>query len=336
MGIAKENFEEHIIKYYLNKCDVYNLKIKNVISETHYEAIKKYIEQNTDIFSVFHYQTTSLFAIKDGISYWLVCEIYSKRYAIINSNKEVILPFNYYKTISTTENKEYIICNEKLLFDFNGNLIKGNLINNNKYNKFTDKKAATIRETIKNTTSHKCYPLKCLIKYYDKDINKLATDIKKLENSNIPHSIFDYNGSKFFTDGDVKKYFALKEKDRNKWGLINIDGKLLSPFVYDDLGGFVVGEGSFIYMGVLDKEGFKIGLLDSLGNVVVKPISECTVIFSEELAIIAKNKKFGYVDKTGNIVIPTIYGSASDFKYGKATVKLNNETFCINRKGERL
>lgn len=159
---------------------------------------------------------------------------------------------------------------------------------------------------------------------------------KKLENSNISHSIFDYNGSKFFTDGGDKKYYALKEKKSNKWGLVNAEGKLLTPFVYDDLGGFVVGEGSFIYMGVVGNYGYRMGLLDCSGNVVVEPISESTVIFSDGFAVIEQNGKFGYVDMSGNVVIPVIYDSAVDFRYGKAKVKLNNETFCINKKGERI
>ena len=117
---------------------------------------------------------------------------------------------------------------------------------------------------------------------------------------------------------------------------MNIVGKLLTPFVYDDLGGFVDGEGSCIYMGILSNEGYRMGLLDSFGNVIVQPISECTVIFSNELAVIKQNGKFGYVNVKGNIVIPVIYNSATDFKYGKAFVKLNNEAFYINKKGEKL
>ena len=31
---------------------------------------------------------------------------------------------------------------------------------------------------------------------------------KKLENPNISHSIFDYNGSKVFTDNEGKKFVA--------------------------------------------------------------------------------------------------------------------------------
>lgn len=336
MGINKGNFEETITKYYLSKGDEYSLRIKNALSEIHHENIKKIIEQNTDIFSVFHYETTSLFAIKKNISYWLVREIYSQKYAIINSNREFILPFDYYKNISISEDEKYIICDKKILFDFDGKLIRGNLINNKNSDRIFTKKAITMTETIMNTISAENDLLNCLEKYYNEDIKTLIADIKNLENSNILHSFFDYNGSRFFTDGCIKKYFALKEKDSDKWGLMNIVGKLLTPFVYDDLGGFVDGEGSCIYMGILSNDGYRMGLLDSFGNVIVQPISECTVIFSNELAVIKQNGKFGYVNVKGNIVIPVIYNSATDFKYGKAFVKLNNEAFYINKKGEKL
>lgn len=161
-------------------------------------------------------------------------------------------------------------------------------------------------------------------------------DFKKLENSNVFHPIFDYNGAKFFTDGSDKKYYALKEKNSSKWGLVNTEGKLLTPFVYDDLGGFVVGEGNYIYMGVVGNMGYRMGLLDCVGNVVVEPISECTVIFSDGLAKISQKGKFGYVDMSGKLVIPVIFDDATDFKYGKAMVEFGNKRFCINKNGENF
>lgn len=46
--------------------------------------------------------------------------------------------------------------------------------------------------------------------------------------------------------------------------------------------------------------------------------------------------KWGYIDKSGKIVIPVIYENAYRFLNNKAEVKLNGETFFINKKGERV
>lgn len=56
--------------------------------------------------------------------------------------------------------------------------------------------------------------------------------------------------------------------------------------------------------------------------------------FSEELAKIKKNGKWGYIDKKGNIVIDCIYDDAKDFSEGLAVVKKDGKCGYINNKGE--
>lgn len=47
--------------------------------------------------------------------------------------------------------------------------------------------------------------------------------------------------------------------------------------------------------------------------------------------------KCGFIDQTGEVVIPLIYDDACYFnKDGKAKVKLNGETFFIDLKGNRV
>ena len=67
----------------------------------------------------------------------------------------------------------------------------------------------------------------------------------------------------------------------------------------------------------------KCGLLDCLGNIAVEPISDDVVSFYEGLARIKQDKKFGYIDTSGNVVIPIIYDSATDFEFAFLHLVLN-------------
>jgi tetratricopeptide (TPR) repeat protein len=60
--------------------------------------------------------------------------------------------------------------------------------------------------------------------------------------------------------------------------------------------------------------------------------------FTEDLALIKLNDKWGYIDKTGNEVIPCIYDDAYSFNLelqGLALVKLNDNFHYIDTKGKR-
>ncbi len=56
--------------------------------------------------------------------------------------------------------------------------------------------------------------------------------------------------------------------------------------------------------------------------------------FSEGLAQVKLNDKWGFVDEKGNVVVPLEYDSASDFSEGMASVTLNDKWGFVNKKGE--
>ena len=56
--------------------------------------------------------------------------------------------------------------------------------------------------------------------------------------------------------------------------------------------------------------------------------------FSEGLANVKLNDKWGFIDKTGKEVIPIKYDDAYSFSRGLALVKLEGKYFYINPKGE--
>jgi len=56
----------------------------------------------------------------------------------------------------------------------------------------------------------------------------------------------------------------------------------------------------------------------------------------EIIKSVKKNGKWGFTDGNDNTVIPFIYDDVWFFEDGLAKVKLNNEQFYINKKGERV
>lgn len=56
----------------------------------------------------------------------------------------------------------------------------------------------------------------------------------------------------------------------------------------------------------------------------------------EGLSVVEKKGKRGFVDLSGNIVIPIIYNDANSFSEGVAKVNKGGKTFFINHKGEIL
>ena len=303
-------FKDEICDYFSALKDEYNTLLRNMIFESHYRIVREIIEQNTDIYSIFHYDYMWYDEKKDE---WYVTEISTKDYAIINSNKELVTPFTPHKNTTFLNGIKH---------EYFSNIKNKNKLANDSVKRIINNLDFDVLD----------YSVKNCVDFCKKNIEIVKRNTLLLENSSIPHSIFDYKKSLFFTNNRNKRYFALQQKDSGKWGLVDYKGDLIAPFIYDDIGSFVVGEGEYIHMII----NGKCGLLDCLGNIVVEPISDDVVSFYEGLAIIKQDKKFGYIDSLGKIAIPIIYDDAKAFNFGKAEVQLNGETFYINRKGEAL
>lgn len=316
-----------------------------LIKAYHSNKVREIISQNTDIFSVFHYERTELINEINGTEYWSVSDIYTLKKAVISSNKKFIVPFDNYNYIEKTDfNKIYCSSGQKeaLIYDFNGNLIEGSLpVETPSWKEKSDAKnkfAKLIYEEIKNQpldteTDYICR-LKNQIEFCEENFEIVKQNTQKMEKSLVKHIIFDYCKSIFHCTRN-KRLFSLKDKNTKKYGLVNAKGKLIAPFIYDDLNGFIGGEGEFMYTAKMTDNGTLFGLLDCIGLEVVKPISQEFILFYDGLGVIAQDGKYGYIDTTGKTVIPLIYDKAYNFMFGKAKVKQNGETFYINRKGEK-
>lgn len=106
-------------------------------------------------------------------------------------------------------------------------------------------------------------------------------------------------------NGVDDKYFSLRKN--HKTGVIDFNGKIISPFIYDSIKPF--------------SEGLAVVKLD--------------VVFVPDPKV-KTDEHYGFIDETGKEVIPRTFDYAESFRDGKAKVRLGNENFYINKKGERI
>ena len=83
--------------------------------------------------------------------------------------------------------------------------------------------------------------------------------------------------------------------------------------------------------------GNKVGFANSETQKIVIPCKyDFTSKFSEGLAAVKLNEKYGFIDKTVREVIPCRYDEVTDFIEGLAKVKLDDKEGVIDRFGNEL
>ncbi len=84
----------------------------------------------------------------------------------------------------------------------------------------------------------------------------------------------------------------------------------------------------------LVKKNGKWGYIDKTGKVAIPFTYNGASNFREDLALVGKNGKWGYIDKTGKVAIPFIYDDAGFFSKGMATVCKNKKWGYIDKTGK--
>jgi hypothetical protein len=124
-------------------------------------------------------------------------------------------------------------------------------------------------------------------------------------------------------------------KEERASGYINTKGELVIPYMYDMASYFSEG----IAWVAKDDKYFTI---DQNNETIfkLKKGYEPEGDFHDGLAIVSEEGWFtpkGYVNKTGEFVIPVKYELANDFKNGVASVKIKDGNYIyINTKGEEV
>lgn len=144
-------------------------------------------------------------------------------------------------------------------------------------------------------------------------------------------------------------------KLNEKWGFINKMGKVIIPIIYDEVN--VFDKGGLAKVQLNGKYGF----IDKLGTVRIaikydgtngfnddgyadvwlkrRQLSinrsgkefDYVSDFKEGLAVVSSKGKYGFVNKSGEYIIPLIYNDASDFGNNLAPVKVGSKWGYINK-----
>ncbi|MBR4839941.1 MAG: WG repeat-containing protein [Paludibacteraceae bacterium] len=81
----------------------------------------------------------------------------------------------------------------------------------------------------------------------------------------------------------------------------------------------------------------KYGYVDKSGKLVVKAVYDNASEYSEGLARVGKGNRYGFINEEGKVVVPLNYVAASNFAYGYAVVKPDvNTAFFIDKGGNVL
>ena len=147
---------------------------------------------------------------------------------------------------------------------------------------------------------------------------------------------------------------------------IDVDGKEITSFIYDEAGRFSEGlavairDGKYFIIDTSGKELVELkftadlgndcfsegmfpvwgneglGFINTKGELVIpcKYSSDPGIYFSEGLVSVFNGNKYGYIDKTGKEVIPFIYDQAYPFSDGLAPVNKDGKWFYIDKSGK--
>jgi len=134
-------------------------------------------------------------------------------------------------------------------------------------------------------------------------------------------------------------FYNLMEKRNGGIELAYIE---LVPFVYDKIG--YRFEDGLLEVGIDDREAgydYKWGFIDKTGNEVVPPIYDEVGKFEDGLAKVRignrkTGSKYGYIDKTGNEVVAVVYDELGLFSDGLAIANLDGKWGCIDKTGKEV
>ena len=84
------------------------------------------------------------------------------------------------------------------------------------------------------------------------------------------------------------------------------------------------------------EEPWKFGFVDKSYNVVIPCIYSTANNFSEGLAAVKLNNRWGFINKMGTQVIPCIYDKVEDFFNSLSKVKLNGKRGYIDKRGTQF
>jgi hypothetical protein len=108
-------------------------------------------------------------------------------------------------------------------------------------------------------------------------------------------------------------------RKNRKWGFIDQAGNLVIPYQYNAAYDFYQGLAIIRKYEPKEMPKYREGYIDKNGNELAVAYDE-VFKFKEGRARVKKGGKIGFIDHSGNVVVPLVYKSATDFKEGIAWV----------------
>ncbi|MDX5585998.1 MAG: WG repeat-containing protein [Aureibaculum sp.] len=153
---------------------------------------------------------------------------------------------------------------------------------------------------------------------------KVGNDVFKMEFLRIADNI-QGDQNNYFTDLVERSMYS--KKDSLKYGFLNPKGKTVIEAKYTYASDFYNGKSNIIIDSIP-------GILLKDGNKKMFPDFNATFWYRDDLGLAIKDKKYGFINKNGDIIIPLIHDDAFPFYNGYASVKSNVKWNYINEKGK--
>ncbi len=342
---------KHIVKNLINLTDgiaVFEIDSKygflnlrtDIIYESNYENLFEFknglacvklndkygfIDNNNIIIIDFIYDEKSCF--NEGIA----CVKLNDKYGYVNKTNTEILPFLYTKATNFSNNIAKVVFNENnFIINYSGELTRtldfDSIISwkNEIALVKRDKRQVVIDKNGNEifTSNYKLdYPLaQC---YIEDMLAVYCTDKEKYGFLNIDGKIaidFIYDYVENFSNG------LARVKINSKYGIVDKYGKIIVDFYYDSISDFVDN------LACANKNG-TYGYIDTNGNIVINFQYEDALNFSEGLACVKKNDKYGFIDKKNNLIVDFQYDNGTSFSEGLACVLKDDKYGFINKTG---
>ena len=119
------------------------------------------------------------------------------------------------------------------------------------------------------------------------------------------------------------------KNNKNKIGIINVDGELVCPFIYDSISKFTEGR------AIASNDG-KYVYIDENAKQVIESTYECVKNYSDGMGAVKEDGKWGFIDKEGKIVIECEYDEVFGFSEDRALVKIGDKWNFIDKNGKLL
>ncbi len=128
----------------------------------------------------------------------------------------------------------------------------------------------------------------------------------------------------------TKKYYSFQDEKTGKWGY-KCRRQVVIPAIYDETSCDCFSEGLAAV-----KLNDKYGYIDWKGTIVIPTVYEVAYSFVNNMALVKLNGKMGCIDRSGNIIIPLLYDYFSDFSEDLAVVRAGDKCSFIDVNGKKV